>query len=182
MTPAVTQTVSTMVGVLLAQPVALAAFVISMGVILAGGSVLANLYANLGRFGRHSAVRDLLAYGPPDAWRQGPVLAEADYPDVLVARAVTLAGVVLMELLNRRVRSVDDLSMATNLPILATVPAHNGRESLRQLAHAPTRPAARPYRRGHDHGHRTPPHSRNPVRERVAVDQEQLARRERMIF
>ena len=55
----------------------------------AGGSVLANLYANLGRFGRHSAVRDLLAYGPPDAWRQGPVLAEADYPDVLVARAVT---------------------------------------------------------------------------------------------
>lgn len=35
-----TQTVSTMVGVLLAQPVALAAFVISMGVILAGGSIL----------------------------------------------------------------------------------------------------------------------------------------------
>lgn len=54
-----------------------------------GGSVLANLYANLGRFGRHSAVRDLLVFGAPDAWRQGPVLAEADYPDVLVARAVT---------------------------------------------------------------------------------------------
>ena len=35
-----TQTVSTMVGVLLAQPVALAAFVVSMGVILAGGSIL----------------------------------------------------------------------------------------------------------------------------------------------
>jgi hypothetical protein len=35
-----TQTVSTMVGVLLAQPVALAAFVVSMGVILSGGSVL----------------------------------------------------------------------------------------------------------------------------------------------
>ncbi|HYB97195.1 MAG TPA: hypothetical protein VEC39_19640, partial [Vicinamibacterales bacterium] len=35
-----TQTVSTMVGVLLAQPVALAAFVLALGVILAGGSVL----------------------------------------------------------------------------------------------------------------------------------------------
>ncbi len=55
----------------------------------AGGSVMANLYANLGRFGRHSAVRDLLVFGAPEAWRQGPVLAEADYPDVLVARAVS---------------------------------------------------------------------------------------------
>ena len=54
-----------------------------------GGSVLANLYANLGRFGRHSGVRDLLVFGAPEAWRRGPVLAEADYPDVLVARAVT---------------------------------------------------------------------------------------------
>ena len=35
-----TQTVSTMVGVLLAQPVALAAFVVALGVILTGGSVL----------------------------------------------------------------------------------------------------------------------------------------------
>lgn len=35
-----TQTVSTMVGVLLAQPVALAAFVTAMGVILTGGSIL----------------------------------------------------------------------------------------------------------------------------------------------
>ncbi|HUS22604.1 MAG TPA: hypothetical protein VMZ66_11415, partial [Aeromicrobium sp.] len=55
----------------------------------AGGSVLANLYANVGRFGRHSAVRDLLVFGAPEAWQRGPVLAEADYPDVLVARAVT---------------------------------------------------------------------------------------------
>jgi len=54
---------------------------------------------------------------------------------------LALAGTLLLELLNRRVRSVDDLSIATNLPILATVPAHNGRESLRLLANAPTRPA-----------------------------------------
>jgi hypothetical protein len=35
-----TQTISTMVGVLLAQPVALAAFIVALGVILTGGSVL----------------------------------------------------------------------------------------------------------------------------------------------
>ena len=55
----------------------------------ANASALANLYANLGRFGRHSGLRDLVAFGAPDAWRQGPVLAEAAYPDVLVAKAVT---------------------------------------------------------------------------------------------
>jgi len=55
----------------------------------AGASAFANLYANLGRFGRHSAMRDLLVYGPPEAWGRGPVLAEADYPEVLVARALT---------------------------------------------------------------------------------------------
>lgn len=55
----------------------------------ANASGLANLYANLGRFGRRSALRDLVVFGAPDAWRQGPVLAEAAYPDVLVAKAVT---------------------------------------------------------------------------------------------
>ena len=34
-----------------------------------------------------------------------------------------IAGALLLELLNRRVRSVDDLSMVTQLPILASVPA-----------------------------------------------------------
>jgi chain length determinant protein EpsF len=54
---------------------------------------------------------------------------------------LAIAGAVLLELVNRRVRSVEDLSMATHLPILATVPAHNGKASLALLAHAPTRPA-----------------------------------------
>ena len=54
---------------------------------------------------------------------------------------LALAGAILMELLNRRVRSVDDLSLATHLPILATVPAHNGAAALARLAHAPSRPA-----------------------------------------
>ncbi|HSV39978.1 MAG TPA: hypothetical protein VLI04_14565 [Nocardioidaceae bacterium] len=55
----------------------------------ADASGMANLYANLGRFGRYSGLRDLVVYGAPEAWRQGPVLAEAAYPDVLVAKAVT---------------------------------------------------------------------------------------------
>lgn len=56
---------------------------------MADASGLANLYASLGRFGRRSGLRDLVNYGAPEAWRTGPVLAEAPYPEVLVARAVT---------------------------------------------------------------------------------------------
>jgi hypothetical protein len=52
-------------------------------------SPMANCYALLGRFGRHSGLRDLISFGPPPEWRTGPVLADAPYPDVLVARAVT---------------------------------------------------------------------------------------------
>jgi hypothetical protein len=55
----------------------------------ANTSGFANLYANLGRFGRRSALRDLVVFGAPEAWRRGPVLADAAYPDVLVAKAVT---------------------------------------------------------------------------------------------
>ncbi|TXL57584.1 linalool dehydratase/isomerase domain-containing protein [Aeromicrobium terrae] len=56
---------------------------------LADSSGLANHYANLGRFGRRDGLRDLVAHGAPSAWLTGPVLAEAAYPEVLVARAVT---------------------------------------------------------------------------------------------
>ena len=80
-----------------------------------------------------TAVEPLEAKGPTTK----VALALAAAAGLLLA----LAGALLMELLNRRVRSVDDLSLATNLPILATVPAHNGRESLALLANAPTRPA-----------------------------------------
>jgi hypothetical protein len=55
----------------------------------ADASTFANLYANLGRFSRRSALRDLIVFGAPDAWRTGPVLAEVAYPEVLVAKAVT---------------------------------------------------------------------------------------------
>jgi hypothetical protein len=56
----------------------------------AGVSPMVNFYAVLGRFSRSHAMRDLFAHGAvPAAWRTGPRLAEAAYPDVLVARAVT---------------------------------------------------------------------------------------------
>ena len=80
-----------------------------------------------------TAVEPLEAKGPTTK----VALAVAAAAGLLLA----LAGAILMELLNRRVRSVDDLSLATHLPILATVPAHNGAAALARLAHAPSRPA-----------------------------------------
>jgi hypothetical protein len=55
----------------------------------ADASTFTNLYANLARFSRHSAMRDLLRFGTPPAWKTGPVLADVAYPDVLVAKAVS---------------------------------------------------------------------------------------------
>lgn len=55
----------------------------------AGGSLIANGMALLGRFGREGGFRDMISRGLPGAWREGPVLADAPYPDVLVAKAVT---------------------------------------------------------------------------------------------
>jgi hypothetical protein len=55
----------------------------------ADSSLWVNGYGLLGRFGRHSAFRDLVLHGVPQAWQLGPRLHEAAYPDVLVARAVT---------------------------------------------------------------------------------------------
>lgn len=54
-----------------------------------GLSTLANLYALQSRFNRPNGLRDFVTRGAPEAWRTGPVLAEAAYPDVLVARAVS---------------------------------------------------------------------------------------------
>ncbi|MGN2636799.1 hypothetical protein ACTD5D_11520 [Nocardia takedensis] len=54
-----------------------------------GVSTQGNLYELMARFGRASGMRDLIGGGLPDTWRTGPRLADADYPDVLVARAHT---------------------------------------------------------------------------------------------
>ncbi|MBF6244025.1 hypothetical protein IU471_10565 [Nocardia elegans] len=55
----------------------------------AGLSTQGNLYGLMARFGRSSGLRDLIGFGVPETWRDGPRLAEAAYPEVLVARAVT---------------------------------------------------------------------------------------------
>lgn len=55
----------------------------------AGLSGLGNLYALQFRFNRAAGLRDQIAFGAPPQWRTGPVLADAAYPEVQVARAVT---------------------------------------------------------------------------------------------
>jgi Linalool dehydratase/isomerase len=52
-------------------------------------STQANAMLALGRFNRERGFADLVTRGPSPATRTGPVLAEAPYPDVLVARATT---------------------------------------------------------------------------------------------
>lgn len=54
-----------------------------------GASVWANAAFALATFTRENGVRDLIGGHVPEAWRTGPVLAQAAYPEVLVARAVT---------------------------------------------------------------------------------------------
>ncbi|WP_124706795.1 linalool dehydratase/isomerase domain-containing protein [Gordonia insulae] len=54
-----------------------------------GMSTQGNLYSLLARFSRAAANRDLIGAGLPAHWLAAPRLAEAAYPDVLVARAVT---------------------------------------------------------------------------------------------
>ncbi|OMC16653.1 hypothetical protein A5735_08340 [Mycolicibacter heraklionensis] len=52
-------------------------------------SVLANTYLALARFGGPQRMSDLISQDRAEHWRTGPVLAQAAYPDVLVARAVS---------------------------------------------------------------------------------------------
>lgn len=43
----------------------------------------------MGRFSRTDGFFDIVNRGNPEAWSRGPILSEAPYPDVLVARAVS---------------------------------------------------------------------------------------------
>ncbi|AEF41198.1 linalool dehydratase/isomerase domain-containing protein [Hoyosella subflava] len=52
-------------------------------------SVWGNLWLALARFSREDGFRGFIQEGIPDAWRRGPVLADAAYPEVLVAKAVS---------------------------------------------------------------------------------------------
>ena len=51
--------------------------------------MLTNAQAYAGRVSERGTWRGLLAEGIPQHWRTGPRLCSAQYPDVLVARAVT---------------------------------------------------------------------------------------------
>jgi hypothetical protein len=54
-----------------------------------GVSVTGHLAAFSSRAGRTNAMLDLVTHGLPEAWRNGPLLEAVDYPDVLVAKAVS---------------------------------------------------------------------------------------------
>lgn len=54
-----------------------------------GISVMGNGIYAMARFGRAQGMSDLVNGNIPEAWRQGPLLTEAAYPAVLVARAVS---------------------------------------------------------------------------------------------
>lgn len=54
-----------------------------------GVSVYCNMQAALARFTRHNAMREMVAFDLPQAWQTGPILTDAAYPEVLVAKAVT---------------------------------------------------------------------------------------------
>lgn len=55
----------------------------------AGRSMGAHSTLYLARAGRANGLHDVVRVGIPEPWRTGPVLDEATYPDVLVARAVS---------------------------------------------------------------------------------------------
>jgi chain length determinant protein EpsF len=55
----------------------------------------------------------------------GPTSVQALLVALVAGTILAIAGALLLELINRRVRSVEDLSMVTQLPILASVPAAN---------------------------------------------------------
>ncbi|MEU4416888.1 hypothetical protein ACIBEH_21825 [Nocardia salmonicida] len=55
----------------------------------AGASTVTNAHHVLARFARPDGLRDLIRGEVPQQWRTGPILGDAAYPDVLVAKAVT---------------------------------------------------------------------------------------------
>jgi capsular polysaccharide biosynthesis protein len=59
---------------------------------------------------------------------------------------LAIAGALLLELVNRRVRSVEDLSMVTQLPILGILPAPRQRIAPLRIANSPRRLAFTPQR------------------------------------
>lgn len=67
-----------------------------------GVSTQVHAVAFFSRAGRTNAMRDLVADGLPAAWREGPLLENVEYPDVLVARAVSDGAALDLTLLPGR--------------------------------------------------------------------------------
>lgn len=65
----------------------------------------------------------LLAPAVEPANPSGPSAKQALAVAAIAGLLLAIAGALLLELANRRVRSIDDIVMATQLPVLATVPA-----------------------------------------------------------
>lgn len=84
------------------------------------------------------------ATAPLDA--SGPTKRQIMMLALAAGLVLAMAGALLAELLNRRVRSVEDLSMVTDLPILGIVPAPKARITPLRLATAPRRLALTPQR------------------------------------
>jgi uncharacterized protein involved in exopolysaccharide biosynthesis len=55
----------------------------------------------------------------------GPTPVQALLAALIAGTVLAIAGALLLELANRRIRSPQDLSMVTQLPILASLPAAN---------------------------------------------------------
>lgn len=85
-----------------------------------------------------SAVQPIEPSGP--SAQQAMLIAFA--AGILLA----IAGALMLELVNRRVRSIEDLSMVTQLPILGILPATRERSAPLRIANTPRRLAFTPQR------------------------------------
>ena len=52
-------------------------------------NVMVKAWADSLTWSGRNTIRNMVNKGLPDAWRHGPILSQAQYPDVIVARAVT---------------------------------------------------------------------------------------------
>jgi polysaccharide biosynthesis transport protein len=78
-----------------------------------------------------------LGAAPEPLRASGPTALQALLVSAVGGLLLGVAGALLLELLNRRVRSVDDLSLVTQLPILASVPSSPKAMKPLRLAHTP---------------------------------------------